>query len=668
MDKELRNRLRATVVQCRKKLEAEVQRQLEGTYGILPSGKVLSEDGLGKQVSAGWRMDRERIAAAIQHIESYGLSRTQAMDQFVRESGFTVLNRLAALKLMEHSSRGLILESAGKGKDSGGLHLFRMVSPEACREEADGGYRLYLEMLFDDFSQEMGVLFDRSLPNAIVFPSETCLKEALDILNDPAIETVWGEDETIGWIYQYFTPKELRDESRKKHAAPQNSYELAFRNQFYTPRYVVQFLVDNTLGRLWYEMHQGNTRLRDDCRYLVRRPAEVFLPPGEKAEGGGQQAGGTSYPIPHRARKDPRDIRALDLASGSGHFLLYAYDLLTTMYEEAWEDAESPSFSETGRTLRQEYATLEELRRAVPALILQHNLYGIDIDLRATQIAALALWLRAQKSYQALGLKAGEPRRISRSNIVCAEPMPGEADLLREFIAQIQPAVLGQLVGVVVEKMKLAGEAGSLLKIEEEIKEAVASAKRQWQAGPKVDQLLLFPERERKKIEQLSLFDVSGISDEAFWEHAEGQVLDALRRYAARADNGKGYSRRLFAGDADQGFAFVDVCLKRFDVVLMNPPFGAASEASKTYIDQSYPRTKNDLYAAFVERGLAWLRARGLLGAITSRTGFFLSSFQTWREDILLGEARPIVMADLGQGVLDTAMVETAAYCLEKIG
>lgn len=164
------------------------------------------------------------------------------------------------------------------------------------------------------------------------------------------------------------------------------------------------------------------------------------------------------------------------------------------------------------------------------------------------------------------------------------------------------------------------------------------------------------------------MFDVSGISDEAFWEHAEGQVLDALRRYAARADNGKGYSRRLFAGDADQGFAFVDVCLKRFDVVLMNPPFGAASEASKTYIDQSYPRTKNDLYAAFVERGLAWLRARGLLGAITSRTGFFLSSFQTWREDILLGEARPIVMADLGQGVLDTAMVETAAYCLEKIG
>jgi len=62
------------------------------------------------------------------------------------------------------------------------------------------------------------------------------------------------------------------------------------------------------------------------------------------------------------------------------------------------------------------------------------------------------------------------------------------------------------------------------------------------------------------------------------------------------------------------------------------------------------------------------LRPRGLLGAITSRTGFFLSSFQKWREEILLAEARPTVFADLGYGVLDTAMVETAAYCLERAG
>ncbi len=108
------------------------------------------------------------------------------------------------------------------------------------------------------------------------------------------------------------------------------------------------------------------------------------------------------------------------------------------------------------------------------------------------------------------------------------------------------------------------------------------------------------------------------------------------------------------------------MCRKHFDVVLMNPPFGAASLAAKKEFESAYPRTKNDIYAAFVERGIELLHPSGYLGAITSRTGFFLSSFQKWREEILLKAAPPIVFADLGQGVLDSAMVEVAAYCLRK--
>jgi hypothetical protein len=123
----------------------------------------------------------------------------------------------------------------------------------------------------------------------------------------------------------------------------------------------------------------------------------------------------------------------------------------------------------------------------------------------------------------------------------------------------------------------------------------------------------------------------------------------------------------LVAQDAAKGFAFVDLCRQRYDICVMNPPFGEASKASKASIEMAYRRTKNDVYAAFVERGLSLLKPRGMLGAITSRTGFFLSSFQKWREEILLDEARPTVFADLGDGVLDTAMVETAAYCLEAM-
>lgn len=84
----------------------------------------------------------------------------------------------------------------------------------------------------------------------------------------------------------------------------------------------------------------------------------------------------------------------------------------------------------------------------------------------------------------------------------------------------------------------------------------------------------------------------------------------------------------MFADDAARGFAFVDLCRQQFDVILMNPPFGEASKPSKVYVEKAYPRTKNDVYAAIVERGLQLLYASSMLGAITSRTGFFLSSFQ----------------------------------------
>ena len=97
----------------------------------------------------------------------------------------------------------------------------------------------------------------------------------------------------------------------------------------------------------------------------------------------------------------------------------------------------------------------------------------------------------------------------------------------------------------------------------------------------------------------------------------------------------------------------------------MNPPFGAGSLAAKTVFEALYPITKNDVLTAFVERGIQLLSPGSRLGAITSRTPFFLGSFQSWREDVILAKAPPVVFADLGPGVLDGAMVETAAFCLE---
>ena len=192
---------------------------------------------------------------------------------------------------------------------------------------------------------------------------------------------------------------------------------------------------------------------------------------------------GTTPPVHilHRERKDPRDLKVLDPASGSGHFLLYAFDLLEIIYEEAWADPEAPSSEKAGKRLSEDYATIEEKRAAFPALILRHNLWGVDIDPRAAQIAALALWLRAQRAWQDQGLMPADPRRlVGKSNIVSAEPMPGERELLEEFTGKLRPRVLGQLVETVFERMRLAGEAGSLLKIEREIEAAISTAREEW--------------------------------------------------------------------------------------------------------------------------------------------------------------------------------------------
>jgi hypothetical protein len=242
--------------------------------------------------------------------------------------------------------------------------------------------------------------------------------------------------------------------------------------------------------------------------------------------------------------------------------------------------------------------------------------------------------------------------------------MPGEQSLFEDFLATLQPPVLAQIAREVWHALELAADVGSLLKVEMVLRRVITEARLQWLKKPPAEQPELFSQYQ-KTFPQLRL-DLSGITDETFWDQAETRVLAAFRRYAEQAGNSEGMTRRIFADDGAQGFRLVDLMLKTYDVVLMNPPFGAPSVPSRPYIDEHYPKTRNDLYAAFVERGLELLRSGGFLGAITSRTGFFLTSFAPWRQEVLLQQARLIAVADLGYGVLDTAMVETAAYVMER--
>src|SRR5205085_5254812 len=122
------------------------------------------------------------------------------------------------------------------------------------------------------------VLFSPDDIASRLFPPHRVIESVLGQLNSPDLQSICKEDETIGSVYQYFTPKELRDKARKESSAPRNSYELAFRNQFFTPRYVVEFLTDNTLGRTWYEMRKATRTSRTSAGTWSADQPRFFLP------------------------------------------------------------------------------------------------------------------------------------------------------------------------------------------------------------------------------------------------------------------------------------------------------------------------------------------------------------------------------------------------------
>ena len=710
-DQTTRNRLARFVSDARSLLTEEFTRQLQNEYGLDPATGDVTDLARLKHLDDSRRETARLLRETMEHYLSSAntgtpakakKARQEALDRIVREQAFTVLNRLCALRMSE--ARGLLVESIAKGYQSKGFQLYQRLAGTALGGTG-GAYSVFLFSVFDEFAVDLPVLFDRFSPQGRLFPRETALLAVLEQINHADIDPLWAEDETIGWIYQYFNSVEERREMRT-HGAPRNSRELAVRNQFFTPRYVVEFLTDNTLGRIWYEMTKGNTALKDSCRYLVRRPNEVFLAEGEEAPEQEEPAGDLSQEellkqpvyIAHRSLKDPRDIKMLDPACGSMHFGLYAFDLFERIYDEAW-DLESQHADEAFvrpeglKPLHETYDGKEAFLRDVPRLIIERNIHGIDIDPRAVQIAGLSLWLRAQKSWQGQGLKPQGRPQIQRSNIVCAEPMPGEADMLEEFLKSLRDdrleslirrvldvpenqrvratgrmaEALCDLVRTVWKEMQLAGEAGSLLKIEESLADAIVKGKEEWVQNAPLFRVMEFGlTEESRATPKVKYYKTVPGGEDDFWNRAEAMVLAALEEYAEHASSDQAFRKRLFAGDAARGFALIDVCRTKVDVALMNPPFGSFAISAREYAKQSYDNCKEDIDAAFVSRAFELLVPDGRLGVIANRTQLFKPTLSEWRRLHLIGEGRIRVAADLGHGVLDDAMVEAACYVTER--
>lgn len=638
MDKDARNAIERATQRARKLLEEDFAAQLEGDFDVHRGGDVAAK--AGAHLSPRQALQRERIVAAVEHKRAAGMSAGDAVADYLRDAAFTTLNRFAALKMLE--ARELVQECITKGEQSAGYREFCGMAPGLPLLPNSAGYRLYIECLFDELSTEVKVLFDRRDPSSVLWPRRATFEQLLEVLNASELAQVWGEDETIGWVYQFFNSDLERRTMREESQVPRNSRELAVRNQFFTPRYVVQFLTDNTLGRIWYEMRGTSTMLSERCAYMVRKPDEVMTP---------------------RPKKDPRDIRVLDPACGSGHFLLYAFDLLVTMYEEAHADPQSPKSEATGRTLAEDYIGIDALRKAVPRLALTHNLHGVDIDPRCAQIAQLALWMRAQRALQTAGVQRGARDRITKTKVVAAEPIPGARAMVDEFGATLNPPLLGDLFRRMVDETRHAAELGSLLPIDRTMASVVRRAREQF-AADQAEKSTYLPGF--APVGRPGEPDLTGIDDDGFFAEAEHRIVDSLRAYVTNVAATASIRRQLFAEDAVQGIALIELLRAHYDVILMNPPFGYAHETCAEVLDERV----TDIDALFVARGVQLLTDGGRLGIITNRTQLMKPALASFRQRCFLGmgnaaSSRLTLCADLGQGVLD-AMVETAAFVLAK--
>lgn len=634
-------------------LMQNVTEMLQQWYGIWADGHTIGVEQLPSQdtdIVHTARMLRDRLQhlmAALPDTDTDADKERQAVGQLVAEQAFTQLNRFCALRMCEE--RDLIMESIRGGYESAGFMAYDSIAQSvgASRYER---YRCYLLSVFDELSIELPAVFDRFSPFGLLFPDESTLMKLLELINDSQLSAwfdeqnavtvnFWKEDETLGWMFQDYNSLEERRKMREASNKPRNSREMAVRNQFFTPEYVVRFLTDNSLGRIWYEMTRGESRIGEEqCRYMIRRPGE---------------------PLEERKLKEPTEILSLDPTCGSMHFGLYLYEVYEYIYMDAWDN--QPSLLQKYR----EVHTRESFRREVPKLILENNIYGCEIDPRALQIAALSLWLRAQKSYSQMNLDAAERPLIARSNLVLAEAMPGNKRLLKGLMDEFDKP-MQRLLTTIWNKMKYVGEAGLLFKMEKEISDDIEYLRKNWS---KVNQNrnVSFYDSEERRAEVMAAnearTELRHHKDEFFEEIAE-RLQTALQELSSRLSEEEGYENALFSEDATRGFAFIELCQKRFDCIVMNPPFGEGSEHTSQYMNDNYPAWSKNLVCAFFDRMQEMLDDEGKLGAIFDRTVMIKSSYEAFRRRNLCGFIT--ACADTGWGVLD-ASVETSTLVLNKL-
>src|SRR6056297_729181 len=428
LDKAEREQLEDIVEDLRERVEDNVHFQ-------------LTQTGLADEPADSEALDEE-MAQLVDAIEIEGVDGhtwEEAFEKYIAGVGYTIVNRLAALRCME--VRDFIDEEVTVFKDNGLTPAAETLVHEEFLLEDEAILEAYHNAC-DDLAEEIEILFDRSSAYSLVDPDDDTFEELCEML-DSVPDEVWRADDVLGWVYEYYNVKLLDDLRRKGDREGLDPEDVPAANQFYTPHWVVRMLTDNSLGKLYLE-HTGE--LQD-----VVEEQEAFSPDERKnrplsPDESPDIADFCTYLVPSEEEGEPtefdhpRELRVIDPACGSGHFLLYAFDVL----ERIWR------------------AETDLPDEEIPREILRHNLYGVDLDMRACQLAAFNLYLKGRTRTEAEGADGFDMPEVG---IVCADAGVADVDgvdAVFDEVAGDDPKVEDAL-GRILEAFEEVHGLGSLL-------------------------------------------------------------------------------------------------------------------------------------------------------------------------------------------------------------
>lgn len=524
--------------------------------------------------------------------------REKGFEQVVEEVAYTWFNRIIALRFMEvngYIPTGVrVLSSAEPGKTEPDIityaeHIDLDLNQEVVARLKDENdteelFRYLLVKQCNKLNDILPGLFEKIGDYTDILLPKNLLSEGSIIrrlVSDIPEEYFKEQVEIIGWLYQYYI-SEKKDEvfAGLKKNQKITKEKIPAATQLFTPKWIVKYMVENSLGRLWLEKISGqeivgsgkwvvdSKKLKEKWKYYI-----------DEAE---QEPEVEEQLKKIRAEsKDmkPEDIKVLDPAMGSGHILVYAFDVLFDIYKSA-------GYSE----------------REIPKLILENNLYGLDIDDRAGQLAYFAVMMKARS----------KNRRIFRENI------------------DINLCSIQESNGIPEETITyFAGGKKFISKteLEEKIKgkDNLSDADFEIQA-----RYLIHVFQDAKEY---------------------GSILEVKKLDFDKTENRLEEIRQNHPGDAFE-FGHKQILLEKlpplikqakimsskYDVVVTNPPYmgrKGMNNALKKYVDEHYKDSKNDLFAVFMEVGINYLEQYGFMGMINQQSWMFLSSFENLRKKII---------------------------------